>query len=315
MENPRYAKSFQNKTTSLILALVVMLFWGSLFPMIKIGYKAFAIDTSSPGSILLFAGVRFLICGIVLIALFCRGGKKGLVFPKGKALPPVLVVALTAYVLHYTCTYIGLSHLDSAKTSILKQIGTLFIICFAFLFRKEDRFTTAKLIGGLLGFGSIIIVNMNGLRLSMTVYDLLIICASFCSVISVVVSKNAYDRYSPMVVTAWAQFFGGVVLLVLGLCLGGSFGKFDMSSALALLYICFASYVGYCLWNILLKYNDISRLNIIKFTETLFAAVCSWILLGENIFRWEYLAAFILVCVGLMIGTGMMNFKKGEMKK
>lgn len=306
MKYLHHVKLFQNKKTSLLLALVNMFFWGSLFPMIKIGYRAFAIDPFYVASVLLFAGVRFVICGILLTAIF--GQKNGrLIVPTRSVLSIVFIVALTAYVLHYTCTYIGLSHLESSKTSILKQVGTLFIVCFAFLFRKEDKFTPAKLIGGLLGFASIIIVNIKGMNLILTMYDFLIISASFCSVISTIVSKNAYDTYSPMVITAWAQLLGGVVLLGLGLLLGGKFSRFDGQSIAVLGYICFASCIGYYLWNMLLKYNDMSRLNIIKFSETMFAAVCSWVLLGENIFRVEYFSAFLLVCIGIMIGNGTLK--------
>ena len=44
-----------------------------------------------------------------------------------------------------------------------------------------------------------------------------------------------------------------------------------------------------------------SRLNVIKFAETLFSALCSWALLGENVFRLSYLFSFLLVCAGILI--------------
>ena len=59
----------RNPLSSTLLALLVMFFWGSLFPMIKIGYNAFGVDTSNVASILLFAGLRFLLCGAVLITV------------------------------------------------------------------------------------------------------------------------------------------------------------------------------------------------------------------------------------------------------
>ena len=289
----------RNPLSSTSLALLVMFFWGSLFPMIKIGYNAFGVDTSNVASILLFAGLRFLLCGAVLITV--SGARmKRLEFPARSALTPILLIALTAYVLHYACTYIGISHLESSKTAIIKQTGTLFIICFAFLFRKEDRFTPAKLIGGLLGFSSILVVNLNGLHLSVSGYDLLILLASFCSAAGMIFSKNAYDSCDPLYITAWAQLFGGVILLTLGLLLGGRLARFDLRAVLVLVYMCYASCAGYGLWNLLLKYNDMSRLNVIKFAETLFSALCSWALLGENVFRLSYLFSFLLVCAGIL---------------
>ena len=289
------------------LCLLVMFFWGSLFPMIKIGYKAFEIAAGSPGSILLFAGVRFFICGIVLIAVTSALEKKPCL-PAKSDFSAILPAALFAYALHYTCTYIGVAHLESSKTAIIKQIGTLFIVCFAFLFRKEDRFSVRKLVGGILGFASIIAININGKRVSLNAYDLLVLGASACSVISTILLKNAYDKLSPMAVTAWAQLIGGAALGIVGLCLGGTIEKVDFNAILVLMYICFASSMGYALWNVLLKYNNMSKLNLIKFTEALFSALCSWALLGENIFTVKYLMAFVLVCLGLLIGNGVLKF-------
>ena len=44
------------KQKTLLLALLVMLLWGSLFPTVKLGFAAFSVVTT--GDILLFAGVR-----------------------------------------------------------------------------------------------------------------------------------------------------------------------------------------------------------------------------------------------------------------
>ena len=307
MKNSRQS-AFQNKTISLCLALLVMLLWGSLFPMIKIGYREFKLDSSSIGSLLFFAGVRFLISGLMFQAYIARRDG-GVHLPQKGARLSIVLIALTVYVLHYICLYIGLSHLESSKTSVLKQIGTLFIICFAFLFRKEDQFTPAKLIGGILGFASILVINLDGLSLTWNRFDLLIIAASFFSAASTVISKNVYDFHDPLYVTGWAQLFGGITLVVLGLAMGGTLNCFSWSAMASLVYICLASSIAYALWNMLLKYNDMSRLNVIKFAETLFSAICSWILLGENIFRWIYLAAFMLVCAGILIGTGRCSGK------
>ena len=224
--------------------------------------------------------------------------------PERGAWRSIGIIALTAYALHYTCTYIGVAHLESAKTGILKQTGTLFLVCFAFLFRREDRFTPSKLMGGLLGFAGIVAVNLNGFQLTISGWDGLILMASCCSVVSMIFSKNAYDRYDPLMVTAWAQLLGGLLLLAAGAACGGQPGRCSGAALWALGYICFASCMGYGLWNMLLGVNNLSRLNLIKFTETLFSALCAWALLGENILRIEYMAAFALICAGILVGRG-----------
>ena len=299
--------NYADKKVSTLLCLAAMFFWGSLFPMIKKGYEFFAIDKTSPASILLFAGLRFIVCGIALLC-FTSSRSKKLCVPRGKVVVPILLISLFAYVLHYTFYYIGLSQLASSKTALLKQVGTLFILCFAFLFRKEDRFTVSKLVGGVLGFASIIVINLNGLNFSFNFYDVLVIAASICTVMTTIVSKNAYDKHDPLDVTAWAQLCGGVFLFLIGILFGGSIGKVDFKAILVLAYICFASCMGYTLWNILLKYNSMSRMSTIKYTETLFGALCSFVILGEDIFTTEYLISFLLLCLGLMVGNGF--FKK-----
>lgn len=49
------------KRRDIFSALFVMLLWGALFPLVKLGYRAFALETT--GDILLFAGLRFTVCG------------------------------------------------------------------------------------------------------------------------------------------------------------------------------------------------------------------------------------------------------------
>ena len=68
-------------------------------------------------------------------------------------------------------------------------------------------------------------------------------------------------------------------------------------------YICLASIVSYCIWFIIVKDGELSKLFIIKFAEPVFACIFSAVLLGENIFRVQYLFAFILIMCGIIISN------------
>lgn len=63
MGNPEQKKTSVFSTTPGLLAacLGACFLWGSAFPCIKIGYGLFGIDVSDVASIIVFAGVRFLI--------------------------------------------------------------------------------------------------------------------------------------------------------------------------------------------------------------------------------------------------------------
>ena len=118
-----------------------------------------------------------------------------------------------------------------------------------------------------------------------------------------ILSKKIVRKINPVHLVAYSQLFGGTVLCVVGLALGGRIAHININAVLAFAYICFASVTAYSLWNILIKYNDISKLSVIKFTEPLFAVVFSGILLGEEIFKLNYFIAFIIILAAILLAN------------
>jgi len=293
---------FSNKITVVLLAAVVSVLWGTLFPMIKIGYKVFEIDNTQVASIMLFAGVRFLISGIILVSMQSVK-KKRLELPKGNKFTSVLIVSLLTVVVHYALTYTGLSLADSSKSSVLKQIAFLIVPCIAFLFRKEDKFSFYKVFAAILGFLSVIIINLDGMNLVFGIGEILIILASFSSMFGQMASKNIYDKYEPTYIVAYSQFSGGVILVISGLIFGGSIGMISLQSIAVLGYICFASITANLLWNTLIKYNDMSKLAVLKSMDPLFASLFSALLLGENILKPTYLIATSLIILAIAVSN------------
>lgn len=291
-----------SKSKTIILALIVMALWGSLFPCVKLGYAAFGIDSATIPDIIMFAGMRFLLCGGVVSAIALIKRDK-LAAPKGKNLLAIVFIGLFSIVLHYICTYVGLAFTDSSKTALIKQLGSLLYVCFAFIFIKSEKFSVYKIVGGIVGFCGIIAINLSSAGVSFSVGDILIIGASVCSVVSGILSKNIAANNSPFSMTGISQLTGGIILVVISLFMGGRILTFTPSSALVFAYICTASTVGYTLWNYILKTASLSKMFIIKFAEPLFACIFSAALLGENIWKLQYLAAFILISLGIMLGN------------
>ena len=289
-----------SKNKSILYALLVMLLWGTLFPVVKLGYGVYNIVTT--GDILFFAGVRFTICG-ALICLYAFVTDKASFKDVKNALVPVLLSGLFAIILHYSFTYSALKLTDSSKTAILKQIGALFYVCFSFVFFKEDKLTIKKLIGVIMGFAGIIAINANTDGISFNVGDVLIIAASFCTVFSNVISKKVFQTVKPIVSTGISQLFGAVVLLMIGKLLCGDRSVAFDKSAFILIYICFASIFSYTIWFTIVKSGELSKLFIVKFAEPVFACIFGAILLGENIFKIQYALAFLLIGTGIYISN------------
>lgn len=273
-----------------------MLLWGSLFPMVKLGFEQYSVE--STGDILVFAGIRFLISGVAICIYSMVREKEEFVKVKN-SLSLVLLSGLFAIVLHYSFTYLGLLLTNSSKTAILKQTGVLFYVCFSVLFFKDDRLTLRKFIGVILGFAGIIAINSGENGVSFNLGDLFIIVASFCTVFSTVISKKVFAKVTPVTTTGVSQLFGGVVLLAIGIIMGGSV-QFTHSLWI-MVYISIASIFSYCIWFSIVKEGELSKLFIIKFAEPVFATVFGAIILGEDILRLQYLLAFLLIGTGIVI--------------
>ena len=298
-----------SKTKAIIYSLIVMILWGSLFPCIKIGYKAFSISGTDIPSILMFAGMRFTLCGIVIsaIALLKKDKIKA---PRLKAVSIILLIGLFSIILHYTFTYIGLSSTDSSKTALIKQLGSLIYVCVAFLFFKNESFSIYKIVGAIIGFLGIVAINFSGGSISFSIGDVLILLASVCLVVSNILTKKIAASHSPFWITGVSQLSGGVILMLTAAIMGARMLDFDIYALGVFAYICTASTVAYVLWNYILKTCDLSNMFIIKFAEPLFACIFGAVLLGEDILKWQYLIAFVLISAGIVLGN--IKFSKKE---
>lgn len=296
---------------TIVFSLIVMALWGSLYPCIKVGYNAFDINGTDIPHILMFAGTRFAVCGVIIctIALI---KKDKIETPKKKSIGIILLVGLFSIILHYAFLYIGISTTDSSKTALIKQLGSLLYVCFAFLFIKSETFNVWKIIGAVVGFLGIVAINFNGGSVVFSSGDILIVFASVCTVVANILMKKIAKNNSPFWITGISQFTGGIILMIVAFIMGGGMLTFNWQAFGVFAYICSASMAGYILWNYILKTSDLSNMFIMKFAEPLFACIASAIILNENIFQWQYLIAFFLICMGIIIGNKKATHKKNS---
>ncbi len=287
-------------TKRVLLTLLVMLFWGSLFPVVKLGFVAYQIV--SIGDLLLFAGIRFTLCGAIIL-LFTLFSQKNALQNTKSAFPLILLFGLFAVVLHYAFTYIGLRYADSSQTALMKKVGVLIYIALSSFFLREDKITWQKLLGALCGLAGMVAMNTSQGAFSFGMGDFLIILASFCTVASNLVGKKLFLRVQPLCATGISQFFCGMILLIAGKLMGGQ-AHFAWNADLLILgYICIASVLGYCLWFWLLKDGELSKMFIIQFAEPAFAAIFGFLLLREDIWNVQILLAFFLVLCGVVVSN------------
>lgn len=310
---------FTKPVNIFLIAVLCTALWGSAIPVIKIGYKAFEIsDTNSQ---MLFAGYRFLLAG-VLAVIFRSITLKKFVYPKRNELKGVFALGTIQTALQYILFYTSLNYLTGVKGSIINASGNFFAVILAHIFIKNDKLNAKKILGCLLGFGGVIICNINGEGLdaafSLQGEGFMVLAAlSFAS--GSVITKFVTKGSDPAVITGYQLGLGGVILIIVGLLTGGklSVPNFDLLNIetyypiFILLYLSMLSSIAFSLWAELLKYNFVGKISIYGFLNPIFGVFLSAILLGEDLFNIETFAALALVSLGILI----VNFRTQKEKK
>lgn len=310
-------KFFSKNYVVCICAILCCVLWGSAFPCVKIGYKLFDVDTQNVPSLMLFAGTRFALAG-VLVIIFGSILKRRFLLPKAKNLWRVGLLSVFQTIAQYTFFYIGLANTAGVKASVLNGLGVFFtIIAACFIFRTE-KFNLIKFAGCVLGFGGVILINLGG-DFSFT-FTLLgegfVIFSGLSAAIAAGLVK-VFSKYEDTTALCGYQFFiGGTVLVIIGLAAGGEFRPVAVGSIFMLLYLGFLSACAFTLQGFLLKFNPVSKVAVFKSTNPIFGAVFSAIILGESdqLLSYTTLIALVLVCAGIFIinkfGENSLKIKK-----
>lgn len=312
-------KHILQKTSILIIcALICTALWGSAFPCIKIGYQLFDIASFDTASQMLFAGVRFFLAGVLTVIIGSVSQRKLLVpsRPFKNSFPKILVLALFQTIIQYLLFYIGLAHTTAVKGSILGGTSVLFSLLVTCLIFRQEKMTSSKLLGCIIGFAGIIVVNLTGTGIAMNfslLGDGFMILSSLSSAFSAVFLKQFSQTEHPVMLSGYQFALGGAVLAIVGKLMGGTLniseitaqhpgGFLAVAPFLLLLYMALISAVAYSLWGMLLKYNPVSRVTVFGFTIQVFGVLLSALLLKEsNSFGLQTVIALILVCIGIFL--------------
>lgn len=309
MKKPSIENIFTKPVNVLLLSVLCTLLWGSAYPCIKTGYILFALPTGDIPGKLLFAGIRFLAAGIITILLSSISNHR-LVVPKTSDFKGILLVSLSQTVLEYIFFYISMSNTTGVKGSILNSSSSFFVVILAHFFYKNDKITSNKLVGCILGFLGIIMINQVGLSSSELKFnfmgDGMMLLASLAFAVGSLISKKVCQTADAMIVTGYQLGFGGFLLIIIGLVTGGRLTQVTPAGILLLSYMALLSALAFSIWTALGKYNKMSKIAIYNFLTPVFGALLSALFLGEALFNMNNLLALLLVSAGI----GIVNRKK-----
>jgi drug/metabolite transporter (DMT)-like permease len=208
---------FTNRKIVVSLAVLCCLLWGSAFPAIKNGYALFEIAAHDIPGKLVFAGVRFFISGLLLL-LIAAAMNKPLGGLSVKNLGELGLLGLTQTALQYAFFYIGLAYTTGVKGSILNATSTFFSVLLAHVIYRNDRLSTGRTLGCLIGFAGVVIINFSkDLRdFDFTLLgDGSIVMTSFIFSAASIYGKRLSQKMDSIVMTGYQLSIGGLALTVI----------------------------------------------------------------------------------------------------
>ena len=295
---------FQNDRYKSILAIICAVGWSLAYPLIKVGYSRFEITADDMGGKLLFAGIRFLLAG-VLVSLFCIFRGKRLSAKRKSDISWLLLLAIVNTTLHYMFAYIGLSNNSSGRSTILDSMNGFFLIFLSAFFFKDDRLNTRKLIGCIMGLIGIVLINIdpNGGFFDNISFrgDGMILINALCGAFGGIITRIVSRKTNIISATGYSMTIGGALLVLLSICTGiKSPWNIQLSGILVMFILVLISAVCFAIYNKLLSYHPISEIAIYNALIPVLGVIFASVILNEQ-FKWQYFVSVFLVAVGIRI--------------
>ena len=130
-----------------------------------------------------------------------------------------------------------------------------------------------------------------------------VLLAALANGFSISLFKRYAEGEDTLTLCGYQFIVGGGLLLLTGLCFGGTLPHFTGQSLLLLGYMVLLSAVAQTIWSALTRYNPVGRVAVYGFLNPVFGVLLSALLLreGQQAFTPYSLAALVLVCVGIFV--------------
>lgn len=286
--------------------IICVILWGSTFPIVKTCYRLFQIDNSAPNvvpSSILFGGTRFFITGLLMI-LFTAVTEKINPFPQNKVQwRDSFILAIPLTIFQYGFYFVGIANTSGAVGSIMASTSSFMEVVLAGLLFADEKLNFSKIIGCIIGFIGVIILNIRG---DMVVKfnwlgDGLILLSLFSTSIGTTTNKVFLKRNHPRLLNGWNFILGSSVLIIIGLSFGGSLNSRNNTAWFLLLCLSVLGAIAFALWTTMLKYHSVSKLSVFKSLIPVVGTIGSAVILKENVLQINLIVALVVVVVGIYL--------------
>jgi drug/metabolite transporter (DMT)-like permease len=288
----------QKDTIKIILVYALAcLIWGSTWMAIRVG-----LDSLTP---FISVGLRFSFAALFIL-IFMK--IKGMKIQMDKlSIKLYLQMAFFSFVIPYGLVYWGEQYIPSGLASVLFAINPFFVTIFSFYMLSQEKITSYKIIGMIVGFIGIVVIFSEDITNTAGFFIwgmvAVVLSALIQGWIQVVVKKYGQHLHS-FTMNYYPMLIAGISMLIIGLFTENlDYIKFDSKAILSVLYLAFfGSMIVFTCWYWLLKRVNVIVLSLITFITPVIALILGIILLKEVFTVTDIFGSF-LVLAGLIIAT------------
>ena len=281
------------KTTDILLLLLLGAIWGSSFFNIKIATYSFEPYT--------LALIRVIFASIPLY-LLCKY-KKIKIEAFSKNWKPYAIIGLCNITIPFTLIAIGTAQINSYLAAILMSTTPMSGSILAHFFTKNEKISTLKSIGILIGFSGIVFLFFDKLIITENnyIYALITILGSTFYSIGGILTLKLKTKGNENVTTSttiWSVIF----LLPLSLLFESPWNaEPTLNSTLSLLYLgIVATGIAWLIRFRILTVNGLVFQTQVAFLIPIFGIIFGYFLMDE-IITWKVLVSLVVILLGIYI--------------
>jgi drug/metabolite transporter (DMT)-like permease len=277
--------------------ITVYLVWGSTYLAIAV-----MIESLPP---LLAAGVRFLVAGLIMVAVLELGsrlrGRGAPERPSGREWRSTAVVGVALLLGGNGLVVLSELHIPSGIAAVVVASLPIWMAAMESVItrRRPSRLAMAGLVAGLVGV-AIMLMPAQGIDRLDPVGVLMALAASISWAAGSLYARRAPLPRSGLLATAMEMLSGGAALVLVALVLGefsqADPARFTLASLAALAYlIVFGSIVAFSAYTWLLAHVPVSTVSTYAYVNPIVAVALGALLLSEPITLRTLLASAIII--------------------
>jgi drug/metabolite transporter (DMT)-like permease len=288
------------KIRMVCLALFVTFLWGSVAPVIKLGYQSFGIQANQIGQQFLFASHITLLASLLLF-LITKANKQTCVISPS-SLYAIIPTSFFQVFLNYVFFFIGVGFRSGTIGSIMAGTTSLFQLIFAHFVYKNEKLTAPKAAGlGIGVLGMMFLYFTDSFSFSIGLGDFCLLASVLTGAWGNILAAKRNTDIDTKVMTAYAMLMSGIAFFVLGYGITGTYPfAFGFYQCCLLFYLGAMTAMAMVIWNHLMREYSVGSVSLFLFFIPVFGVLISAALLQENIQN-NTLCALVLVIVAIVV--------------